>query len=321
MRFAFYTTEKSVRNCKQVLCYSILSISLLLLFGRAYASDIQLAGKTDSSIESVTTKYTGTEWTTAWTSTRTAKAAIGGTGRSAKAAIGGTGRTAKAAIGGTGRSAKAAIGGTGRTAKAAIGGTGRSAKAAIGGTGRTAKAAIGGTGRSAKAAIGGTGRTAKAAIGGTGRTLKSSSEISTPNSQSPDLTLVQGRIDAWYPAEREVQVLGQRLWVGGTDQYDPGAVIVLSGSVDDEGALVTTRVWTDNESMYVDGASVVVITGKVSSVDVATGKLNIGNLVVDYTPALSSGFEGATVGSIVTATGIRPISNGDLIAMKATIRN
>ena len=216
--------------------------------------------------------------------------AIGGTGRTE--AIGGTGRTE--AIGGTGRTE--AIGGTGRkTAIDAIGGTGRTA--AIGGTGRTE--AIGGTGRKTTIdAIGGTGRTE--AIGGTGRTEST--------------ILLAGQVEAVDLRASTVTVLGQSVRTAAAGKISLGDNIAMVGRLDAAGNLVVAQVRPVADA-YVAGASRVTITGKITGVDAARAVLTIGRQQVDFSALLASGTLDLAAGSVVTMSGIQPVSGGIILAI------
>ena len=66
---------------------------------------------------------------------------------------------------------------------------------------------------------------------------------------------------------------------------------------------------------YVAGASSVLISGKVTSVNSTIGQLKIGNTVVDFTPLLVTQ-PGLTVkvGENVRVSGIQPVSRGAILA-------
>jgi hypothetical protein len=67
-------------------------------------------------------------------------------------------------------------------------------------------------------------------------------------------------------------------------------------------------------SPYVAGASKVLLKGKVTSVDTATGTLTIGKQVVDYTNLLADANVSYSVGTILTIVGTQPVLNGMLLA-------
>ena len=183
-----------------------------------------------------------------------------------------------------------AIGGTGRTD--AIGGTGRTE--AIGGTGRTE--AIGGTGRTE--AIGGTGRTE--AIGGTGRTGST--------------ILLAGQVEAVDLRASTVTVLGQSVRTAAAGKISLGDNIAMVGRLDAAGNLVVAQVRPVADA-YVAGASRVTITGKITGVDAARAVLTIGRQQVDFSALLASGTLDLAAGSVVTMSGIQPVSGGIILAI------
>jgi len=66
---------------------------------------------------------------------------------------------------------------------------------------------------------------------------------------------------------------------------------------------------------YVPGVSAVRIKGVIRSVDVALGRLSVGNITLDYTPQLAV-FPSLTpaAGNIVEAIGVQPAPKGIIVA-------
>ena len=66
---------------------------------------------------------------------------------------------------------------------------------------------------------------------------------------------------------------------------------------------------------YVPGATSVFVRGRVSHVDDSIGVATVGQLKIDFTPAMgSSSFEGLNEGQVIDAVGIQPNIGGVLIA-------
>ena len=97
-----------------------------------------------------------------------------------------------------------------------------------------------------------------------------------------------------------------------------GDYVAVGGIVGTDSASKATEI-VAAVNRYVDGASQTYVKGKIASLNQVVGQLTIGSLLVDFTPVLSS-FDASSlaVGETVEFAGIRPISNGGLVAF--TIR-
>ncbi len=96
-----------------------------------------------------------------------------------------------------------------------------------------------------------------------------------------------------------------------------GDYVSVNGTVISSGWLYADDVSVLGES-YVPGASAVFVTGIPSAIDLSTGRVQIGGLTIDYTPALSSGDLG--VGFEMSFSGIQPVTRGLLISDAVSVR-
>ena len=90
-------------------------------------------------------------------------------------------------------------------------------------------------------------------------------------------------------------------------------VVSVLGAPKNDGSLAATTMLVF-ESSYVPGATKVLLTGKVSSVNHADAKLTIGKQVVDYSSLLAKANVAISVGALVTVIGSQPVSLGEVLA-------
>jgi hypothetical protein len=89
-----------------------------------------------------------------------------------------------------------------------------------------------------------------------------------------------------------------------------GDVLAITGALD-EPAVSISRI----DDSYVPGATRIFIKGKVASVVSSVGRATIGDLGVDFTPAMADPkFTKVEVGEIIEATGVQPTVGGLLLA-------
>jgi hypothetical protein len=89
-----------------------------------------------------------------------------------------------------------------------------------------------------------------------------------------------------------------------------GDVLAITGAVD-EPAVSISRI----EDSYVPGATRIFIKGKVASVISSVGRASVGELGVDFTPAMADPkFTKVEVGQVIEATGVQPTVGGLLLA-------
>ena len=96
-----------------------------------------------------------------------------------------------------------------------------------------------------------------------------------------------------------------------------GDYVSVNGTVISSGWLYADEVSVLGES-YVPGASAVFVTGIPSSIDLSTGRVQIGGLTIDYTQVLSSG--DLVVGFEMSFGGIQPVTRGLLISDAVSVR-
>jgi hypothetical protein len=132
-----------------------------------------------------------------------------------------------------------------------------------------------------------------------------------------------GTVDSFDSSSATAVVLGQRLNIGsatliaGTKSYSaakgvrlltPGAVVWVDGEFKQNGTARVSSL-TVLPDLNVPGATQVFVAGVVKAVD-RTGKVTIGSLKVDMTPALAT----AHVGDFVEVLGTQPAAGGVLVA-------
>jgi hypothetical protein len=89
-----------------------------------------------------------------------------------------------------------------------------------------------------------------------------------------------------------------------------GDVLAITGPVD-EPAVSISRI----EDSYVPGATRIFVKGKVASVVSTVGRASVGELNVDFTPAMADPrFTKVEVGQVIEATGVQPTVGGLLLA-------
>jgi len=96
-----------------------------------------------------------------------------------------------------------------------------------------------------------------------------------------------------------------------------GDYVSVNGTVISSGWLYADDVSVLGES-YVPGASPVFVTGIPSAIDPSTGRVRIGGLTIDCTPALCSGDLG--IGFEMSFSGIQPVTRGLLISDAVSVR-
>jgi hypothetical protein len=96
-----------------------------------------------------------------------------------------------------------------------------------------------------------------------------------------------------------------------------GDFVSVAGSVVAPGWLYADDVSVSTE-LYVPGATEVLVTGWMSSVDSAQGTAQIGSLTIDYTSSLGSA--DAPSGAIWSFAGIRPVAQGIMLSDRSANR-
>jgi hypothetical protein len=93
-----------------------------------------------------------------------------------------------------------------------------------------------------------------------------------------------------------------------------GDYVSVSGSIVSPGWLYADGVSVSTDS-YVPGATQVLVTGLLSSVDLERGSAQMGKLTIDYTSSLGSA--NAPSGAIWSFQGTRPVDRGVMLSDRA----
>ncbi|MCP5091158.1 MAG: hypothetical protein GY949_09570, partial [Gammaproteobacteria bacterium] len=94
-----------------------------------------------------------------------------------------------------------------------------------------------------------------------------------------------------------------------------GDLVSVEGSVVAAGWLYADDVSVSRD-LYVPGATEVLVTGILSSVDLATGSAQIGGLTIDYTASLGSA--DAPTGAVWSFGGTRPTLRGAMLSERSS---
>ena len=138
------------------------------------------------------------------------------------------------------------------------------------------------------------------------------------------LVAVQGAIESIDQSKQSVRVLGREFVLGAESRlftdieaaYLGGAQVqvAVDGIVGRKGKLSQTRLRVISHD-YVAGASEVVLSGVIRSVDRMAGQLVIGKTTVDFTATLAAGKDLALeAGTVISVTGTQPVPNGTILA-------
>ena len=97
------------------------------------------------------------------------------------------------------------------------------------------------------------------------------------------------------------------------------ATVTIYGQVDSRGAL-SNAIAQPGSATYVPGASAIVVTDIVRSIDARTGTVLIGNLKVDYTAMLAVSAVPLKAGKVATVVGTQPQAGQAIIAQRIIAR-
>ena len=134
--------------------------------------------------------------------------------------------------------------------------------------------------------------------------------------------LIVGPVAAIDSRSGVVEILGQLISVPQESAHflttvRVGQVLAISGDVSSEGAMRVNQI-VEVPTEYVDGASEVLVTGRLTELHESTASAKIGSLAIDYSPAMHSGKLNLSKGAIAQLTGIRTAgSTARLIAFGA----
>ena len=97
--------------------------------------------------------------------------------------------------------------------------------------------------------------------------------------------------------------------IGGGEQ----PMVAVLGALQKDGSL-SAKSMVILDASYVPGATKVLLKGKVTSVDSASGKLSVGKQLVDYSSVLSKSDVAFAVGMSITVVGTQPLAEGLILA-------
>ena len=125
--------------------------------------------------------------------------------------------------------------------------------------------------------------------------------------------LLSGAVESVDRATNTVIVLGHRLAIRDSSRILPGHRVNVFGKIGTDG--VTKAEFVQDSNAYAASGDAVVVTGRVSAADYASGRVMIDGASVDYTALLSrSSFRVPMVGSAVRVAGTQPSGKGVILA-------
>jgi len=136
-----------------------------------------------------------------------------------------------------------------------------------------------------------------------------------------DLLLV-GPVTRVEAASHSLEVLGQSVTLKSSALDDAlvatrlGQVLAIAGNLSPEGHVTANRIFIV-PTEYVDGATEVMVSGSIGSLDASIARAKIGEVTVDYSPALHAGDLGISAGSVVQFSGISSGGTRTMIAFNA----
>ena len=122
---------------------------------------------------------------------------------------------------------------------------------------------------------------------------------------------VMGRTLAFARSGNAFSSIQQSLAGGSSVQITVFAKLTVNG------ALKTAGVALDS-TPYVSGASEVVAAGRVSKLDVSSGRATVGGVVIDYTGLLASHDIRLNIGDLIVVHGTRPAQSSPVQATRIT---
>ena len=138
----------------------------------------------------------------------------------------------------------------------------------------------------------------------------------------PDL-LIWGPIESVDPVKKTVVVLGQRLKAHAAGAFlhelqvdrQAGNVssVAVSGKLKPNGQLDSAAMRILDKP-YAAGSDVVIVSGKIKSVDMSRGKAAIGGLEIDYSQLLSVANPSLQIGDLLVVVGTQPVLLGTVYA-------
>jgi hypothetical protein len=137
-----------------------------------------------------------------------------------------------------------------------------------------------------------------------------------------EVPVLIGPIEAVDAQAGTIVVLGQQVLSETATGLQVGDLAEVFGALGPNG-IVASKI--SPAGPYVPGATPVLITGVVSAVNSSLGRATVGNVEIDYSPSLSSGFSAEIlVGSTVQLGGLQPaalglVLSGDVVILDGII--
>ena len=94
--------------------------------------------------------------------------------------------------------------------------------------------------------------------------------------------------------------------------------VVVTAGIGRDGSLLNAKL-SQSMNSYVPGVTDVVVSGRVTKTSIALGKITVGRIVVDYSQLLSKQNVSIGVGDVVTVSGVRPGTTGEVLASRVIL--
>ena len=138
-----------------------------------------------------------------------------------------------------------------------------------------------------------------------------------PNAASE--LILSGPIESVDYAKNTLSILGHSLRVRDASAFHAGSVANVFGQVTASGNFAPSLL--SDTGAFASGVESVLIRGRVSSVDLAVGRMTVDGASVDYTALLSTReFSVPNVGAIVRIAGTQPNRKGVVLATQVAVR-
>jgi len=128
--------------------------------------------------------------------------------------------------------------------------------------------------------------------------------------------ILSGAVETVDRATNSISVLGHTIVVRNAAAFEAGELVNVLGQLDSNSYRLTA---INNTGVYSTGVDRVVVRGRVTALNAATGRMQVDGSNIDYTALLANiGFKVPTVGAVVEAIGIQPQGRGFVLASSVT---
>ena len=149
---------------------------------------------------------------------------------------------------------------------------------------------------------------AMVAAAGTASAGISGGAVALMSAKQSDALVLVGPVEAVYAGKGFAIVLGQKVEFSNAGQLSVGETVSVIGHVNADGSVSAKSV--QKGSLYVAGATPVLLTGVVQKVNASVGTAVVSGLTVDLTALMANGAVSVAKGSTVTLSGIQPLNGG-----------